>query len=461
MVFTVFRPQLAIVFLLLLYPMEQVLQANIPQLASALWLTNVIVGLLVLFASVRAFLGRPSPMVGYMNMVSISALFLYAWTYFGVLFAPSPEESIAKLRASAPYFTLLLIFPTLLVTRLEDWRRIIVPTLIGGSLVLVLMLLSPRTSFAGSRLVIDLTDVTGAAGNPLATAQLGGLMAVFGVLYRPSRGGGLLLLIRLTAVGLGLGVAALSGSRGQLLAAIATSVICFPIARQIRNPVQFFGAVVTGIVFLGLGYAILRRVLSGEAGARWDADELQGGVESRLGYAQQAISEWASDPGTWFVGNGTFSSGTLIAELEGTYVHNAVVQALTENGLLGFSLFALTTVLTIVAGARLTRMFRDDPMMRAAAACAIGMALYQFILALKQGDYAASGAPFWAMLIVGKLAAAERQLSDRENPSEYDYDEDEYEEDWYEEDGNRYDEDDGYAEPDPDTRPGVTPPASG
>lgn len=418
-------------FLLLLYPMEQVLQANIPQLGGALWLTNVIVGLLVLLGAFRAFLAPPLPITGYFNAGMITTILLYLWAMGGVLLSPDIDASIEKVRSAIPYFTLLLVFPTLLVTRLEDWRRLITPTMIAGCVVLVLMLLSPRTYFAGTRLVIDLEDITGGAGNPLATAQLGGLLAIFGVLYRPVSGGGTLLLVRIAAIGLGLGIAALSGSRGQLLAAVGASVVCYPIARQVRNVGQFAGTVVSAGLFVIVGYLVLQRVLSGAAGERWDAEQLQEGIDSRAQFAALALSEWAADPAAWVFGLGTFSSGSSNAALDGTYVHNSIVQALTENGIVGLGLFLLVGVFTAIAGRKLIRWYVDRPEMRSAAACAIAMALYEFALSLKQGDYVATGAPIWAMLIVTKMAAAEETLGVDDYDAEYPDDEGEWDDEGY------------------------------
>ncbi|MEM9065845.1 MAG: O-antigen ligase family protein [Planctomycetota bacterium] len=424
-VFTVARPQYAIVLLLLLYPMEQVMQANIPQLGAAPWLINVIVGLLVLFGSFRALIGAYSPFTGYLNPVMGATAALYAVTFVGVLLGPDVAGAFDKLRSASPYLALLLIFPTLLVTRLEDWRRIIVPTLAGGSAVLVLMLLSPRTVFAGARLIIDLEDVVGGAGNPLATAQLGGLIAIFGVLYKSERGGQVLLLIRIAAIGLGLSIAALSGSRGQLIASIAASLICFPLARQVRNPVQFVGTVVSSFVFLAVGYAVLGRVLSGRAGERWGAEALQDGVDSRLYFATEALMAWAQNPAAWPLGTGTFSSGALIAALEDTYIHNSVVQVIAENGVIGFTLFATAMWLTYRAGMRLVSLYSNNPGLRSAAACLIAMCIYEFLLSLKQGDFVATGAPFWTFLIVGKLAAAEQAFGHHEI-EHWDYEDDGY-----------------------------------
>ncbi|MBZ0171862.1 MAG: hypothetical protein K8E66_05735, partial [Phycisphaerales bacterium] len=73
----------------------------------------------------------------------------------------------------------------------------------------------------------------------------------------------------------------LSGSRGQLIGALAAAILMFPFARQIKNIVQFLAVAASGLVVAGFGFMVLSLVTTSDAAGRWDSDSLESGVGNR------------------------------------------------------------------------------------------------------------------------------------------------------------------------------------
>ena len=140
----------------------------------------------------------------------------------------------------------ITVDPHAWATALDPGRgRLYESALAGARLLVVLLLLSDSTRFINLRLVIDLSASVGfgQTGNPLATATLGGTIAILAALYHTGRRSPMLAVVRIAAISLGLSIAFLSGSRGQLLGAILMIIICYPLSRKLANPKQFLALV--------------------------------------------------------------------------------------------------------------------------------------------------------------------------------------------------------------------------
>lgn len=406
-IYTLFKPQWAILFIIILYPLEQLLTTASPFFATNTKVLNVIVGGLAVVGGLSAAFAGRKPLRGYFNGMWFSVILLYLVGMIGIIFAPEKEPGTAALIRAIPYLGLLLFFPGLLVNTLEDFRRLIVPAMVVGTAIIVLILLSPKTTMFGGRLGIEGTG--GASGpeiqNPLATAGLGGTIVIFGMLYKPTTSVAFVNLIRAAAIIVGLIIALLSGSRGQLLGAVFCGVAMFPFARQIKNLVQFITVTVsagTGLVFVML---VLNFATTRDAASRWSSGSLTAGVDARQQMIMTMLGEWISRPLAIIQGLGTSSFEYYYTLSDAPYVHNMPVHILTENGLIGLFVLMIIMIIGVRASKALLHYYRDDPRELSTAAVLIAFCMYQFILSLKQGTWFESGAPFWSFLILAKIHA--------------------------------------------------------
>lgn len=369
---------------------------------------NIIVGgLAVLGALSAAFAGR-KPFKGYLNPMFFTVLVLYVVGIVGIGFAPDKVPGTETFIAAIPYLGLLLFFPGLLINSLDDFRRLIVPVMIVGAVIIVLILLSPKTTMYGGRLGIENTARSSdgpALLNPLATAGLGGTIVIFGMLYKPVKAVAFVNLIRAGAITIGLIIALLSGSRGQLIGAIFCGVVMFPFARQIKNLVQFITVSASagiGLIFVML---VLNFATTRDAATRWSSGALTEGVGTRQQMIMTMLGEWVTSPQAFVQGLGTSSFEYYYTISDAPYVHNMPVQILTEHGLIGLVFLVILMVMMYKASVSLLRLYRDQPRELSTAAVLIAYCMYQFILSLKQGNWFASGAPFWTFLILAKIHA--------------------------------------------------------
>ena len=406
-IYTLFKPRWAILFILVLYPLEQLLTTASPFFANNTKVLNIIVGGLAVAGGLSAAFAGRKPFRGYFNSLWFSIVLLFLIGVVGIVFAPDKEVSTAALIHAIPYLGLMLFFPGLLVSKLEDFRCLIVPTMIVGMAIIVLILLSPKTAMFGGRLGIEGTG--GADGpeilNPLATAGLGGTIVIFGMLYKPQKAVAMTNLIRAGAITVGLIIALLSGSRGQLLGAVFCGVVMFPFARQIKNFVQFITVAASAGIGLGFVMLVLNFATTRDAAARWSSGSLTEGVGARQQMITTILSEWITRPTAIVQGLGTSSFEYYYTLGDAPYVHNMPVQILTENGLIGFIVLLIIMIMSVRASKSLLQYYKDDPRELSTVAVLVAFCMYQFLLSLKQGSWFGSSAPFWTFLILAKIHA--------------------------------------------------------
>ncbi len=402
--YTLFKPRWAILFIIILYPLEQLLSATSVFFASHHMLLNIIVGVLAIVGAASAFLSNRRPLRGYMNPVWLLTVALYAWAVFGIMFSPDKKKAIEDFTVGLPYLGLLLVFPGLLVNDVVDFRRLLVPTMVIGTAIIVLIITSPNTTIFSGRLGLEGLGPDSKIQNPLATATLGGTIVIIAALFKPTRFPLFVNLVRLGALGSGLAIAMLSGSRGQLLGAGLVSLLMFPFARRVKNIFQFVSVSFSAVFVLGLGYLVLSLVTTTDAASRWDMSTLESGLGSRWSMITTMLGEFLSSPMNYLQGLGTSSFQTYwTGGGDLPYVHNMPVQILTEHGLIGATLLMAILVLVARASYLLMKHYRDDPGMLSTAAIIIAICMYQLLLSFKQGSFFTSAVPFWWFLVLSKV----------------------------------------------------------
>jgi hypothetical protein len=421
------RPQWVVLILIVFYPLEQVLQSYFPVLRATPWILNVSVGGLAGFAILHRFLKRETLGSGFFNGVFNYVVPLYALSWLGLLWTPS---AIARdmMVAGVPYVALFLVGLPLLMDDLPQFRRLMTAIMVIGTAISLLVMFNPQARYASGRLALEVGAV-GRFTNPLALATLGGVMTLTAVMLRPVRYSGAMTALRVSAFVTGLGLAVTSGSRGQVLAVAIVAVLFYPVARRVRNTVQFL-LTGGGLIVMTVALMFTFQLFVTEANrARWDVTGITGDIEGRYEMARLLFTEWANDPASWVLGLGT-NAFTAITTGSSPYVHNLLVEVLCELGLVGGIMMTLILFITFRHGRWLVRTFRDDPGLRSTAALLGALAAYALLLSLKQGTFA-GGDPntimWWIMLArigcheqrLARAAAPEWDEEDATLPEEY------------------------------------------
>lgn len=407
------RPQWAAILVLILWAFEQLLQSYIDFLvAHAAFINFAVAGLAGLALVMQMSRGVPI-FSGYSNRVTWLTITFYVYWMIGCIYSPAPLDALHALREGLPYMILLLGILPLLNYDVYDFRRMLTGLMVVGTVVSVLIIVNPRSSYYAGRLTLDLGMVsTRDRGSPLAIAEMGGLIALVAALVRPVAISATYTILRIVAFISGFGLAIGSGSRGQVLAAGIAGVVCYPLARRVANPKQFFINVLGFSILIGGIFLTFRWFIGDQNRERWDLALMLRDTTLRLEAVWQLFDAYLASPANWLQGLGTRANATITGSsgISGNYVHNVIAEALCENGLIGASLFAAIAYSTFTAGKRLWRRYQHDPPMRAAVAVAAASCLYSLFLALKQGSLSYP-APFFWWMILAKLSAHEERVA--------------------------------------------------
>lgn len=406
------RPGFALGMVLVLYTAKQLQMSYMNVfLEHSAWF-NYLVFFGVCLAVLSAMTRHRTMWTGAWNRVLAMSLFLYVFAIFAIIYSPSREFAMDRARDGAPYWLMEAVLLPLVFVELRDVQKFCMPFLIIACVVVALFLTNPHTTFYAGRLTLQMgyfRGVTDYRGNPLATAQLGGYLAIVAALMLPLRAGWFGQIMRLAGVFLGLGIAISAGSRGQLILAVLVIVLCWPLARSVRNPKQFFltafgFAIFAGVALVALKFFITQNV---EQDARWNPQRQLETIGHRAWEAWRLIDAWLGEPLKWPFGLGTNAYSFISGEPH-SYAHNLFIEMLGELGLVGFVCFSILVVWIIRDGRTFWKTHRNDPASRATATVLIALGSYNLLLSMKQGTYVGPPDALFVALIISRFVARDR-----------------------------------------------------
>jgi hypothetical protein len=411
-IMTLLRPHWAFVVVVAMWPLEQLLQAYLPLLGAHRSIVNYSIALLGGLAAVLRLFRREATLGGYFNPVTFLTFCLYVLWAVGILYSPAREVGADGFWFAVAYQLLLMGVLPLLVADMFEFRRMLPGLMVLGSIISMLIILNPSSSYHSGRLYLDLGMIGGGvtnAGNPLALAEMGGLIALVAALARPERKSSIMNIVRAVAFFAGMGLAIGSGSRGQVLAASLSGIVFFPVSRKLANPKQFVLGTV-GFAMLVVAILVVFKVFIGAQNEkRWDPVGMLTDTTGRLDMVWNLFSHWLASPSHWLFGLGTFAYASISPD-DAQYVHNVAAEMLCEHGVVGAALFVLIAILTVRAGRQLWGMYKDDPSMRATIALLMAICVYFLLQSLKQGSMSYPS-PFYWWIILTKLSTHHQKFA--------------------------------------------------
>lgn len=405
----IFKRHWTLVLLFCFFGYEQLLSTSMGLLASKPWLINVSVALISATAVGMAMSAGKRPFRGALNPNSVLVFALIAFSYLGMFYGNTQEAGAHFVKTGFPYMILLLGVLPCLITGTDVINKMSVPYLLAGCALVVMVLVSPRAEFTGSRLFLDMSYTKGAGtkGNPLAIAEIGGIMVIVGSLMRQTKRSLIIAALRIGGIILGTTICFFSASRGQLIFSIMVAVMFFPVAYQIRNAKQFFiRAGMLGSMAAVMLFVAKKFLFSSEAGERFSGESLTDGVDSRMYFAKTLLGEYFANPGQYLQGMGIGSFNLYVEAGSGegfSYPHNLFVEILADHGLIGFGLLLFIILVSGIHTFKLLRMVHSGLIERHAVAIVLALSGYVTLISMKQGSYLMLPLPFYAYLIVSKL----------------------------------------------------------
>ena len=224
----------------------------------------------------------------------------------------------------------------------------------------------------------------------------------------------------------GLGMAILSGSRGQVVLGVLVVGLLYPFAREVRNLKNFFSLFFGLFLLAALVYTTVSLFISGDNMERWTGESITGGAVGRIQLVGETIVPWMSSPSEWLFGNG---AGAFVGlGFPEAYPHNQPVEVLTELGLVGFMIYLGMVFFSVKYSVELFKRSAGSTDHRSSATILIGIALFGFLLTLKQGTVHNSGVDMMVYIVIARLALFERheQAADGDDEDDHGYDDDEF-----------------------------------
>jgi hypothetical protein len=408
--FSLTRPANAFLLMVVFFAVEVSLQASVDIFRSYPWLANILVGLMMLIATLRAVFTVQRPFLGYFTPTLWLVLTLFAWSLVTLMWTPATPDrhntGYSIISEAWPYFMLVVLLMPLLIEGIDDLHRVFTWLLLVGGVIVVTILVNPEFTVKLGRIGISLDSKT--RTSPLAIGQMGGTLAIVGALYLPQRATRTSLVIRVSAFLLGCLLALYSGSRGQVIFSAMVIAMFLPLARRIRNVGAFLGTV-TGIgILVLLGY-IAFGLVSGEADIdRWASGKLMDASDVRAGNILDLVRVFSVTPTAWVVGLGFNAFSAVCNDMGQGYSHCTFIDVLCELGIPAFGVLMAILWTVYESGRRLFARFREDPIDRAAVATLLAMVVYQILIANKEGNLWASVNLFMYCIVIARLEVRTR-----------------------------------------------------
>jgi hypothetical protein len=409
-----FRPPWTLTLLFVMFALEVSMQSGIEIFRSMPALANFIVGGVALVSTIVVVPRMYRPMLGYCTTTYLCIVVILFWSIVSLIWSPAqpltPVMGSNIIREGYPYFVVYVLLAPLLVDSIEDWRISCKLMLIVGTLVVFSIILSPEFSIKSGRIgtVIAGADRT----SPLAIAQMGGMLAIFGALSAGGRGHGLQTAIRVTAFVCGTLLALFSGTRGQAIFAIGVIAVFLPMSRKLRNMGSYISIMLVSATLATIVLVAFNTVMEQTDENRWRSGAVADATNVRLANTLDLLSAFAGDPVAWVRGLGFNAFSAVTLETGQGYSHNVYVDVLCEEGIFAFALLVVAFAKTITSAQALFRRYSQLPEDRSAVAILVAVFVYNALIAAKEGNLWSTWNLFMFMIFINRI---ETRASEEEN----------------------------------------------
>lgn len=404
-IWSIVRPAWAFALVNLMFPLKQVLQGYFPGLVAYGPYLSAAIAMIAAMAVFYKSTQKRLTISTYFNPVTWCALVIYFMITFGLTFTPARESALNMYTDAIPYIVVFLFIYPFLLSDLNELRQGIFVTVMLGCVMIVAFFFNPSAQWAGGRLIINLGQEYGVSeftSNPLALADTGGTMMIAAMLMNFKDKGRLGILFTVAGLVLGLGLAIVSGSRGQIIFAVVVSILMYPVARQIRDTKQFFFVALGALFMLGVVGLTFSLFLEGEAARRWSFSLVEEGTSDRGERVVQALGFYFANPAGWMIGNGTNSFAYFVGH-SFDYPHNIVAEMLLDYGVVGLALFLTALWCTVKYSRAMIKIWGADPVDRGTVAAWVGICLFALVVSFKQGSVVGQPTPFYYWIVLAKV----------------------------------------------------------
>ena len=400
------RPIWALALVMAMFPLEQCLQANSQFFVQRSTTTNLIVTGIASIGLIRLMATRQLVLRRWFNVVAVCTMLLYGYAALSYFWTFSPEWLAEYIRLALPFVVLIVFVSPLLLSGIDKVSELRNSLMVIGTVVSILLIINPNFRMVTGRYVLALDATT--YSNPLAIGTLGGLLLLAAVLAPPVEGNRRLLVLRGAAFVAGLGLAFLSGSRGQVLFAIICAVAFYPVSRRLKSWGNFVG-LIAGVAVVVIGVVAVRSLFVGvDNEARWTTEDIASLGEGRIENVADLATAYLNRPAFWPIGLGCLAFRGLPTTGGDPYSHVLIADLIFELGVPGVVLGLTIAVVSIWQGILLFRLVVDDPRRRADVSFLFALAMFEFMLANKAGQLWGQTGLFLGLSVLCRVSQLEQ-----------------------------------------------------
>lgn len=393
---TLYRAPVAVAGVLCMFGLDQLGQVSSPWLLRHQTFTNYVIGALLLLgflrkrASIVALL-RDCPRQTWL------VLALYGYAFVSLLWTSMPGIGWEQWTSLGPYIVAVALASPLLISDSDDMRLALRWTAVIGGTMTVVMLVFGQWGIRGLVVDVGYAEET----NPLALSSFAGIVAAATLFVGLGRKGWLEWLLRLAGVVVCVVLIVRSGSRGQLLAVVASLALMLPIRFQLANIRGLIPAVLACVaIVVALDIASSLYVVNDEM--RWSSAQATADITGRFAMVGALLAEWGRSPISIVFGLGT--SASFDPQVVGIYLHNMPAEVLGEEGLIGATLLLVIMISTAWSFVRVRGIALPQPRQAEVLAASGAAAVFCLVLSLKQGSLLGNYLTFMTVILAARVA---------------------------------------------------------
>lgn len=409
MLYSLRYPGVAITLAIATYGLKQIATATLPFLQIYDTVFNYILGGLV---SILFVFGVITKSIYVCNTTIGKKIVILIWMFLGLFWASSfwsPFKGGDSLRLM-PYFVVYVFMLPYLMGNPKQMIKafwILWLILLVGCLGLLFSPYLDSSSYL-ARMVVKFQHGSHEEGNALALADSGIFLLLTSILVmfygnflnnKQKLIKWILLIFTLFGVVLGFWIASIS-SRGETFAGVISGCLLIILIKYRTVKIKYL-TLASAFVILFVGTMIVF-VLAGdnyqELSPRYSQESLSEGSDIRRDLITNAISLGFSSPDKMLLGIGARGC----EEELGMYPHNALVQALSETGIIGFVLLCSCYALAFRFGFRTLSMAKERSNQESVllVALMLSLLLYDLIVESKKGSLIFVDTYMWLLLAV-------------------------------------------------------------